>query len=47
MQEGERTALCYILTLLRWHAAEDIRRQTVGYELGDNSDYDGSMDVSK
>ncbi|KAK0736568.1 hypothetical protein B0T21DRAFT_367191 [Apiosordaria backusii] len=47
-QEGRRIALCHILALLRWHNAEDIRRQTVGYEPGDDSDYDDdSMDIGE
>ncbi|KAK3933517.1 hypothetical protein QBC46DRAFT_368712 [Diplogelasinospora grovesii] len=47
-QEGRRIALCHILALLRWHDAEDIRRQTVGYEPGDDSDYgDDSMDIGE
>lgn len=28
LPEGRRVALCHILALVRWHEAEDVRRET-------------------
>lgn len=38
-REGRRMALCHILALLRWHDAEDVRRQAEDDPTEGNSDY--------